>query len=105
MTTEEFESVVGDYFGDRVEFYIHEGEMSSVTFHDGIEANIRRFFPDDDARDGIFFLCDMWAGLDASEGISYTWAQEAVKRAREVQICKLLIDGSWDNGEKEDEDA
>lgn len=99
MTTGEFERVVGDYFGDRVERYEHkDGEVSSVTFVDGITAEIKRFFPDDAARDGIFFLCDMWAGLDADEGISYTWAKEAIKRAREVQIGKLIIDGNWDDG-------
>lgn len=98
MTTDEFERVVSDYFGDRVERYDHDGEWSFVVFSDGVEAEIKRDDIDGTARNGIFFLCDMWAGLDAAEGISYTWAVEAIRRAREVQIGKLLVDGSWDNG-------
>lgn len=98
MTTDEFERIVSDFYGDRVESYDHKGSVSSVTFADGITAEIERFFPDDAARNGIFFLCDMWAGLNADRPVSDAWIKEAVTCAREVQIGKLLIDGKWDDG-------
>lgn len=99
MTTDEFESIVGDFYGDHVELYEHYDVISRVTFKDGITAEIDYSDIDRTAREGIFFLCDMWAGLDADEGISFTWAKEAIRYAREVQIGKLLIDGIWNNGE------
>lgn len=106
MTTEQFERVVGEYYGDSVKLYKHDGEVSSVVFSDGITAEIRRDNTDGDARNGIFFLCDMWAGVSADHPVSDAWIKEAITCAREVQIGKLLIDGSWDDGSwDKDEDA
>src|SRR5699024_5086912 len=99
MTTDEFERVVSDYFGDRVAFYDHSNDVFGVAFDDGIIAEIARDDIDSTAREGIFFLCDMWAGMDAKYSIGEAWVKEAIQRAREVQIGKLLVDGNWDNSE------
>lgn len=99
MTTDEFERIVSDFYGERVESYKHEGDVSRVAFSDGVIAKIDRDDIDSTARDGIFFLCDMWAGLSAAHDVSNAWVHEAIRRAREVQIGKLLLDGKWDNGE------
>lgn len=100
MTTDEFERIVGDYFGGLVEYFDHDGEISRVACRDGVIAEIDRSNIDSTARDGIFFLCDMWAGLSAAHDVSNAWIHEAIRRAREVQIGKLLIDGIWDIGEE-----
>ena len=95
MTTDEFERVVSEFYGDRVESYDHEDSVSIVAFADGIVAEIDRNDIERSAREGIFFLCDLWSGLDAAHPVSDVWTKEAIKRAREVQIGKILLEGGW----------
>src|SRR5699024_11585218 len=88
-----------DWSSDVCSSDLHSNDVFGVAFDDGIIAEIARDDIDSTAREGIFFLCDMWAGMDAKYSIGEAWVKEAIQRAREVQIGKLLVDGNWDNSE------
>lgn len=97
MTTDEFESMVSQHFGeDAIDSFEHDGDESLVTFVDGAKSSIDRKSPTP-VSESIFVLTDVAAGLDASEPLTEAWSNLIVSSARQVMIGKLMFDGSWDN--------